>query len=339
MKDHPVKLIFHSSIYFVITTSFLRGILHRYNGVYMEKFGRIFVWALTICMLFSIILSGSIFTVGNPLTEVTLDLQDESPKVDVSPGSSGMVTITGSVTCKKWGPDLVKVYLTGNSSHGDASVIPHDMVFDGSAGSVEERTFSVYTRIPKGTSCYETITVTISGYYVQGSMQYEIEPVSIEIIVLQYYRVEVFFNNGQSQNFNTTVKSGSRVNLEFLVHNAGNGNDRFEVDFEDREEWENEGFGLPDPIEISLKEKRNKSISWTIKTPADKYQLNFIMLQVSSLGSRENGGKIRYLSPIYIRTNEHTITDRIGSVLFSPLVILLIIVISLIIIVVWFKKR
>lgn len=305
----------------------------------MGKFAGCMVWVIAISILLSTILSCAIFTLGNPFTEVTLDLQDESPQVDVSPGSSGIVTATGTVTCKKWGPDQVKVSLTGNSTCGGASVIPPNMVFGGSGGSEEVRSFAVTARVPQGTSCSETPIITVNGIYVQGGMQYNIEPVSIEIIVLQYYRVDVFFNEGRTRSANFTVKSGESIDLDFIIHNAGNGNDRFEAEFVDPEKWEKEGFVLPDPIITAIPEKRNESVSWIIKTPDEETGIYILTLSTSSKGAEESQDEIKYISSVYLRLKEHTITDRIGDILLSPLAIFLLIVVLIMVIVGWYKKR
>jgi hypothetical protein len=305
----------------------------------MRKISLLAVWVLIFQLLFSalLILPSSC---ANPLTEVTLDLQDEPPKVDVSPGSAGIVTAHGTVTCEKWGPDLVKVFLFANSTLGSASVVPASLTFSGSAGSVNVDTFYVDTRVPMGTSFYEEIFFSVDGYYDQGGMRYEIEPVSIEIIILQYYRVDVFFNGGESrEKKSTTIKSGESVNLDFIVHNAGNGNDKFEVDFLNREERKQEGFDLPDPITISIPEKRNESVSWSIGTSEDMSGVYPLKMSVISKGSKESGQNISLTKHIYIRIEERTVTDRIGAILLSPLVILLIIVMLLVIIVIWYKRR
>jgi hypothetical protein len=305
----------------------------------MRKIYQITVWVLIFQLLFSALLFFP-SSCANPLTEVTLDLQDEPPKVDVSPGSSGIVTAHGTLTCEKWGPDLVKVSLFANSTLDAASVVPASFVFSGSAGSVNVQTFSVSTKVPMGTSCYEEIFVSVDGYYDQGGMRYDIERVSIEIIILQYYRIDVFFNEGESREKNhTTIKSGESVNLDFIVHNAGNGNDKFEVDFLNREERKKEGFELPDPITITIPEKRNESISWRIGTSEDMSGVYPLKMSVISKGSEESGQNISLTKHIYIRIEERTIADRIGAILLSPLVILLLIVVSLVIIVIWYKCR
>jgi hypothetical protein len=308
-------------------------------GSNVGKLSGITVLTITMGILLSTTLSCAMLVDANPLTEITLKLQPESPEVDVSPGNSGIVTATGTVTCEKWGPDQVKVSLIANCTHGDASVIPPNFVFGGSGGSEETRSFSVTTRLPIGTSSSETPTLTVSGNYVQGGMVYVIEPVSIDIIVLQYYYVNTYFNKGGRSSANYTAKYGESVNVDFIVHNAGNGKDKFEVDFDKRDEWEQDGFALPDPIDITLKEKRNYSVSWTIKTPEDKYRYNLIKMVVYSLGSRENGGQVKYISVILIRLEEHTISDRLGAILSSPLVILVMIIVSLVMIVVWYRRR
>jgi hypothetical protein len=305
----------------------------------MRKIRRLAVWIVISQVLFSVLLILP-SSCASPLTEVTLDLQDESPTVDVSPGSSGIAIAHGTVTCEKWGPDLVKVFLSANSTIGSASVVPASFVFSGSAGAVSVSTFSVTTKVPVGTSCEEEVSVSVDGYYDQGGMRYTIDPVSIDITILQYYRIDVFFDKGGSREKNQTIiKSGDSMTLDFIVHNAGNGNDKFEVDLLNREELENEGFQLPNPITISIPEKKNESLSWRIGTSEDMIGRYLLEIFVISKGSVETGENNSLIKPIYVKIEERTLTDRIGAVLLSPTVILLLIIVSLIMIVVWYKRK
>jgi hypothetical protein len=127
----------------------------------MKRLSIILIALLTLSMF-----SMMIFTVpeeaeASPLTIVTLSLQPDPPKVDVSPGSAGIVTMHGSVTCTKYGPDLVKVFLTGSSDFGPAPVVPASFVFSGQAGAENTDTFSVTTRVPMGTTF--TLTRVVFG--------------------------------------------------------------------------------------------------------------------------------------------------------------------------------
>jgi hypothetical protein len=308
-------------------------------GLLMESRGQV----LVLIIVFGILLSATPLLAyqveANPFTEVTVDLQEEPASVDVSPYSSGIVTIQGTVTCKKWGPDQVKVYLEANSTHDGANVNPPSRVFSGSSGSEETAPFSVTTRVPQGVSSSESVTVTVGGYYLQGSMESDIEPDSALIIVEQYYMVEVYAGGDNGEGFNLTAKSGENVDLELIIHNAGNGNDIFEIDFENRDELESDGLELPEPVEIFILEKGNEIISLRIGTPEVSTTGFSLVLIVLSKGSLEG----EYIEKVYtfvsLLVEEKSIAERIGSIILSPLVIILIVVIILVSIIVWLKRR
>ena len=305
----------------------------------MGNKGQILVTLIILGILLSIIPLLANHVNANPFTEVTVDLQEEPASVDVSPGSTGIVSILGTVTCKKWGPDQVKVYLEANSTHGGANVNPPSRVFSGTSGSEETAPFSVTTRVPQDISSSESVTVTVGGYYLQGGMEYDIEPDTTLIIVEQYYMVEVYAGGDDGEGFNLTAKSGESVDLDLIIHNTGNGNDIFEIDFENRDELESDGLELPEPLEISIPEKGNESISLRIGTPEVStrgFPLRLVVLSKGSLGSA-NSIKVNKL--ITLLVEEKSIAEKIGSIILSPLVIVLIVVILLVSIVIWLKRR
>lgn len=302
----------------------------------MRKISQFTVWVLITQLLFSALLvfpSSS----ANPLTEVTLDLQEESPTVDVSPDSSGIVTVHGTVTCEKWGPDLVQVFLSGNSTFGPAPVVPASFVFSGSAGSVNVETFSVTTRVPMGTSSSEEVFVTVTGYFDQGGIRNSIEPVSIKIIVLQYYSIAVEDEGGRIENINASAKAGSDAHIQFNLANWGNGNDVFEIDFINRDEMQDRGFTLPIPNRVSLKEDQKEEMKIPIGIPEGIKGERLLEISITSEGSEESGSSEQLILPINLKITEENMGEIIGSIFLSPITIFAIVaVISAVII---YKKR
>ncbi|UCG68017.1 MAG: hypothetical protein JSV09_09250 [Thermoplasmata archaeon] len=270
---------------------------------------------------------------ANPLTEVTLSLQEEPAHADVSPESSGIVKIDGTVTCVKWGPDQVKVFLNATSTHGGASVIPPSFVFSGTGGSEDTKPFAVTTRVPQGTSSSELVTVTVSGNYVQGGLQYDIEPQSALIIVDQYYLVEA----NSTEGFDLTGKAGGNKDIKLNIQNAGNGNDVFEIDFQNRGDLEVKGFNLPAPKEIALPEKSNESINFAIGIPEDISGTYDMEISITSLGSMNNNEPVSQIVPINMKVLEKSIAEHIGSFIFSPL--MLVVIIIVIIVAIFIKKK
>jgi len=302
----------------------------------MEKRNRILGLFVALVFLFSSIQIFVLPSKANPLTEVEVDLQDEPAKVDVSPGSSGIVKMEGTVYCKKWGPDQVKVYLNATSTFGGASVIPPSLVFGGSGGSEETKSIAVTTRVPQGTSCSETGTVTLSGYYVQSGFQYEIEPDSGTIIVLQYYLIATGY---EKSNINKTAKPGEDTEIKFEMKNAGNGNDIFVIDFANREFLEDEGFKLPDPKEHVMPENRKENVSLKIGIPEDKSGNYNLEIFIQSKGSEESGFTATSTIPARVNIVESSITEKIGSVVLSPLFIGAMVIIIVIIVVLIRRKK
>ena len=308
-------------------------------GLLMGNRGQVLVLLIMFGIFFSVTPLLAYQGEANPFTEVTVELQEEPARVDVSPGSSGIVKLSGTVYCKKWGPDQVKVFLNATSTHGGASVVPSEHVFASASGSEETKPFTVTTRVAQCTYCYETVTVTVSGYYVQGGMQYDIEPKTALITVEQYFRVEVYREGDNKQEFDLTAKSGESVDLNLIIHNAGNGNDIFVIDFENRDELENDDLELPEPVEIPVPEKGNESVSLRIGIPEVSTTGFSLVLIVLSKGSLDS----EYIEKVYtfvtLLVEEKSIAEKIGSVLLSPLVIVLIVVIILVSIIVGLKRR
>ena len=87
-------------------------------GLSMRNRGRVSVSIMIVIVVLLVPQFILIPTNANPLTTVTISLQGDPPCVDVSPGSSGIVTVTGEVRCTKYGPDPVEVYLIAESETG-----------------------------------------------------------------------------------------------------------------------------------------------------------------------------------------------------------------------------
>lgn len=282
---------------------------------------------------------------ASPFTTVTITLQGEPPCVDVSPGSSGIVTVNGEVTCVKYGPDQVKVFLVANSTHGDASVTPASFVFGGASGTEETEPFSVSTQVPQGTSSSTPGTITVSGVWVQGGLQYEIAPVSIIIIIWQYYKMGVAIDETR-----LLVNSGDTANIEFDVHNEGNGDDIFLIDLENREGLESKGFKLPTPMEVPIGEDSCRNISYEVGIPKNISGIQTLNLCITSKGSESSNSTCKYRMTITLEVvnkktegleNGETHDEIVPDELFSLPVGLTIVIIAaaLLVVLVLRKKR
>lgn len=271
---------------------------------------------------------------ANPLTTVTIELQEEEAYVDVSPESSGIVEITGEITCTKYGPDQVSVHLEAESESNGASVIPANLVYAGASGSIQTDTINVTTRVPQCTPCTETFTLTVGGYYEQGGMQYDIVPESATIIVDQYYGVGVFVKEEE-----LLVKSGEDAEIEFRIHNTGNGNDIFLVDFENRKDLKDDGFELPRIDEFPLPQMANESIKLEIGVPEGVLGEYLVQISITSMKSEEGELPIEYILEVKLNVEARSIGEHIGTILTSPLTIGIIVIVILVVIVLKLKGR
>jgi hypothetical protein len=297
----------------------------------MEGKGHIFSLLIIIGLLFLSSYSCVVCVKANPLTEVTLALQEDIPTVDVSPGSGGVVEMDGEVTCEKYGPDDVKVFLTASSDFGPAPAEPASFVFSGVSGSVETQPYKVSTRIPMGTSSSLTPSITVSGYFDQGGLRSTIPQVSQIIIILQYYKIKYFIED-RSVNINT----GENAKIEFIVTNLGNGEDFFEIDFKNRNDLQSKGFKLTQPFEVNMEEETNKSISLHVNAPEDKSGTYPAEISILSQGSTHSNSTEEVIMSISLIITSN-IGRQIGSYITSPLGIVTIAIV--IVVAVFLKKR
>lgn len=295
----------------------------------MKWRGQVLVLIVVLGTLLSGIQFGSNPAKANPFTVVTVELPEEPVEADVSPESSGVVEVDGQVTCKKYGPDQVKVYLQAQSGTGGASVVPPSLVFGGVGGTEETRPFTVTTRVPTGYTSSATPMITVGGYYIQGGLQYEIQPASVLIIILQYYEIGVFIEDREM-----TVKSGDTAYLEFRIINPGNGNDTFQIDFKNREYLQSKGFKLPAPLEVQMAEDANTSISLEIGAQEANSGVYLTEVSVLSKGSLSSDSPEEVIIPIHLKVTSN-LGGQIGSIVISPLTI---VIIAIVIVVVVFLK-
>ena len=270
---------------------------------------------------------------ASPITTVTLALQEEQPTVDVSPGSDGVVEVEGEITCEKYGPDVVKAFLTSSTDLGGASVDPVSFAFSGVSGSIETRPFKVSTRVPMGTTSSITPTLTVSGYFDQGGLRYSIPPVSQIIIIQQYYIIEYYV-----EDRDVSVNSGENVKIEFTVFNSGNGEDSIQIDFENRDELISKGFRMTAPFEVHMEEDTNKSISVQIMAPEDNSGFYNAEISMISKGSLSTEDPEEVILPIRIEVTS-SIGGQIGSIITSPLGIGIIAVVIVVAVYYKIKKK
>jgi hypothetical protein len=283
-----------------------------------ELVAMLLIWTVLWSMIAGI--SGRVK--ASPNTVVTLALQAEPPQVEVSPGSSGIVTMQGTVYCLKYGPDQVKVNLKGSSTaFGEVLVNPPNMVFGGNSGSEETRTFSITTRIPQGTTFSATPQITVSGHYIQGGIQYPITPESHFMEILPYYKIYV------EAPRHKTIAPGERVSFHIQITNIGNTFDTYEFNFDNlrylakgRRVWQ---VATITPQGFLPKQTR------TITVSAQKYESENedfckifpFNLEIISQQSRDEGGNVKAFVPLYLRIKERFIPQLIPSLMLIGFII------------------
>jgi hypothetical protein len=298
------------------------------TGLGMERRGQMWVLLIVLGLLFLAIPLTSNNVQANPFTTVTLSLEGDPPIVDVSPGSSGMVTIEGWVTCVKYGPDSVKVSLFAESDTGSASIVPPNFVFTGSSGTEQTESFSMSTRVPTGYPCKANPSITVSGYWDQGGLRTNIAPVSQIIIIEQYYQIEAFCPEGNLR----TVKPGEELDLAVNILNHGNGEDTFFIDIENRLHLFDKGFRMSDPVETTMCEDETRVVILQVTVPEKTSGNQSIHLLIESKGSQSSGSpcESRIMVNLQIESGNTTEDKPISEEILSNEYSFRLIIISLI---------
>lgn len=254
---------------------------------------------LTLSMVSMMICSVPEEAEASPLTIVTLSLQPEPPRVDVSPGSAGIVTMIGEVSCTKYGPDLVKVFLTGSSDFGPAPVVPANFVFSGSSGAQSTETYSVTTRVPMGTTFTMTPAITVQGYFDQGGLRNTIAQVSQIIQIEAYYKLEV--DNPPPMEIGT----GESVFFNLKISNVGNSEDTYEFVLLNLEDLQDNEWIINTITPKTFMEDDIKTVPVSAQAPQTwtlwRNEVVPFNLRIVSQQSMEEGGSVRYEVPLYVR--------------------------------------
>ncbi len=289
------KSLFNDKKNYIVKKSLLRDV-----EVFRMKRRSFLIIALLALMMFSSMVSiVPEEAEANPLTVVTINLQGTPPKVDVSPGKSGIVEITGEVKCIKYGPDQVKVFLQAQSETGGASIIPPSFVFAGASGTTSTEQFSVTTRVPQGYTFQATPVVTVSGTFSQGGLDDTVPPVRQILEIIAYYKLEV--DNPPPQE----IGPGEFVYFSVRIINVGNAEDTYEFEFENLKNLVEDQWTIATITPKTFLEDEAKNIkitaqapqSWTIwinkVTPLD--------LKITSQQSLDTDRVIKYNVPLYVR--------------------------------------
>lgn len=265
----------------------------------MKRYSIVIIAMITLSMLGMMLSYVPEEAEASPLTIVTLKLQPDPPSVDVSPGSAGIVTMHGEISCTKYGPDPVKCFLQGSSDFGPAPVVPSNFVFSGSSGGEQSDTFSVTTRVPMGTTFTMTPAITVQGYFDQGGLRNNIAPVNQIIQIEPYYKLEV------DTPPPTEIGAGEFVYFSIKITNVGNTEDTYEFIFLNLEDLVDKQWTVATITPKTFQEDDVKTITVSAQAPQTwtiwRNEVQPFNLRIVSQQSQEEGGNVRYDVPLYVR--------------------------------------
>ncbi len=230
---------------------------------------------------------------------VALTLQDSPLKADVSPHNTGIVTINGQIKCTVNGTAPMRVFLQAQSNTGGTSVTSPSRIFNGSDGLQYTENFTVTTRVPQGYTSIETPKVTVSGYFIQGGLQYEIPPVSQIIEIEPYYRFDVDTPPPQE------IGAGEFVYFTIKITNMGNAEDTYEFILMNCEELCDEQWVIATITPKTFMVGETKTVTVSAQAPQTwtlwKNKVTPIKLRILSQQSADEGGNVRYDLTLLVR--------------------------------------
>jgi hypothetical protein len=288
----------------------------------MRKAGPIvLVSALILISVFSTL---SFSTVADPVPEITIEAPSEI-EIEVEPGSGGRATIYGNVTCQSNNPEDVYVRLIAKHTHGGCAINPLNFLFE-NVGT-ESKQFRIIINVPMLTSSYEKPTVTINCSWSQGAQSGTLEPFTIQVKVLPYYRLTVF---SIMPVIETTP--GDSETFELRLENTGNIDDIYSLEIVNLQDLNDYGISIDPLNQVSLVEGGNDIINVNVYTSSDTkvrvYQIHAIC---TSIGS---GGVYKGEYMMYLRVISNPV-----QIITSPIVLILICIVLIMIIVYYIRRR
>lgn len=252
---------------------------------------------LMVAMFVSLIVGLSNEVKASPSTSVDLELPAESPKVEYIPGDSGIVEFICQITCNISGSEDVKAFLQVNVNIGGAIVYPESFIFNESGEHEKKVNFTVAIRVPYDTDLLPHVTV--SGYFFQGGLQYEIPPVTQEIDLEPYYRFEV--ETPQPQE----IGAGGFVEFPIKIKNIGNTEDSYRFEFLNLEDLCDDTWVIATITDKTLLANETKTVWVSAQAPRTwtlyRNDITNFNLWMISVKSEETPYVVSYNIPLFIR--------------------------------------
>jgi hypothetical protein len=278
----------------------------------MKIYNRVIVTSFSLFMLLSLLLWIPGKAVADAPCIINLGFQNPPPKINLSTGNSSIIEINGEINCTLYGTSPKKVYLFAQSTIGSASITPSFFLFTGSNGTVKSDTFIVNLRLSRSYSTIDSQKITVSGYFIQDGIHYELRSISQNVEMAPYYKIEV--NTPPPQE----IGAGESVSFPLRVTNSGNSEDSFRFELLNMEELCNDQWILPSITDqtFSAKETRTVTISaqapqtWTLYrnkittfrlrlTSTQSEETYFLVRKDVSLFVRQEGMYIQGFSPMF----------------------------------------
>lgn len=262
------------------------------------------------------------------ITTVTIQIGPSSRDVDVAPGSTGIVSATGNVTCDTLNtaaPCMVE--LSGNTTIGSVSISPAGMIFQGTDDNVQK--FVVDVTVPILTSASEEHFCTISGTWEQGTRSGQAEPDTFQIIVLPFYHPEIACESPTKE-----VTKGDSVSFNLVINNSGNTNDVYQVDIANRNELEEDEITFKAIDEIAILEQGAGDVDLVIHTSSDTNDKVYDIRVVVYSTLEDEPERTEYILALWVKEDTFDLGD-----IFNPLVLIIILVVVIVGFIVYIKKR
>ena len=217
--------------------------------------------ATPFALLLLLLLAGIIIMIpddGEAIGEigVTVELDEGSVDVDVSPGRGGIVTVTGIVRALWLAPDLISyqyiiVNLEVDAGGFMVTEIPELYLVKPPSTDLQiieslesQRPFSFSLMVESGTpysGASDPILINVEGSwgYNIGVMEGSVDVATLMISVEQYYHYKV-----ECETQYVQTHPGGEFEIELEVFNEGNGPDGIELEVENREMMEDRGWTI-----------------------------------------------------------------------------------------------
>ena len=191
----------------------------------------------------------------------TTSIDPASGTVDVSPGSTGIATFTGTISNPTAPPTEITVIVTTDVPGATCTVSPQTFVISPTHPSQD---FIITVQCPIGTLSKGYI-VTIVYEYTQGVNSGSMGGQEVSLFALQYYDFDVDVTSAK-----TEMEPGETLSYTVIVTNNGNGMSAISLAAANSDELEDRGIDFsytPAGMEIQVDETGTFTVS--LKTSED----------------------------------------------------------------------